>query len=455
MATIAITVSRGSIARNVLGSDAYRLLRNAGHHILFLVPDPTASDFVEAFGGEYVRIERLIDPPQNWCDQLLVGVAKALVYNATTELRDRYGYLSASETNAVRRIVKRLVFYPLRNLDILKDVLRWFDAHVRPAHEYDALFQSIRPDLLFATNPTETADAHVMKAARRYDIRIVAMPKSWDNLPKLSMRVAPDQLLVWGQALIDHAVRYQHIPRERITVVGVPQFDVVANDSIRQSREDFFDSIGVDPAHRLIVFGSEGKVSPGDPEIAEMMVSAIERGAFGPNVTLFIRPYFSLVGEERKFDGLVNRPQVVIDHWFTRRPGFRDQWDYSSVHARHFSNLMRHMDVMVCYTSTLALDAALYDRPVVHVGFDGYKKKPYGQSHRRWYDSAHFTEIMKISGNQIAESPEALVDQIRDALEQPELGRAGRQRLIEQFCFAADGKSGQRIFAALEAALSA
>ncbi len=446
MATIFITVSRGSIAWNIFGSGKlHTRLRNAGHRLVLLVPTLADPFFTETFGGDGIRMAQLVDPRQTFLDQVLVGLHKALVYNTTTDLRDRYGFLSASETNAVRRVLKRLIFRPLRNIGWLKEAVRWADALFRPAREYDALFAEEQPALVFVTNPTETADAHVMKAARRHGVRVVAMPKSWDNLPKLSMRAKPDHLLVWGSAIVRHAQAFQNMRSADITVVGVPQFDVVADAAMEETRETFFAKIGVDPARKLIVFGSEGKVTPGDPAVAAQLALAVHAGAFGMPATLYIRPYFALKGEEDKFAALRGMPNVVIDRWFTRRSGFRDSWDYSQGHAAHFSNLIRHADVMVCYTSTLTLDAALYDRPVVHIGFDGDVKKPYGESHRRWYDSEHFKEIMAASGIRIAETPDELIAQVRDALADPRREAAGRTRLIASFCMAADGKAGERI----------
>jgi len=445
MFTVFITISRGSIARNILHSDAFRILRERGIRIVLLAPAWEDPQFQKEFGGENVAFVPLLDQRQNFLDRIIVGIAKGLVYNATTELRDRYGFLSRKETSPFRRFIKRLIFRPLRNVGWLKEMMRQIDAILRPAREYDALFRAEHPGLIFVTNPTENADARVMKAARRHGVKVVAMPKSWDNLPKLSLRVKPDLLLLWGKALIPHALRYQHIEESRIRLVGVPQFDAMTDPKMAMTREEFFRSIGADPNRKLIVFGSEGKVTPGDPELAEILAGMVERDELGSPSQLYIRPYFALRGEEDKFRALAGRPNVIIDHWFTRTAGFRDSWDYTLEHARHFTNLMRHMDVMVCHASTLTLDAAVHNKPAVNLGFDGFTPKSYGDSVLRWYDSAHYANIMAQKGSRLAKNPAELREHLTAYLQNSSLDDEGRARLREQYCFRSDGGAGRRI----------
>lgn len=441
--TIFITISRGSIAKNILRTAVFDRLKLAGIKIVILSPAYEAADFKSDFGGKNIFFEPLYEHQWSRLDYFFVGLHKALVYNESTVLRDKYGILDKSETSTWRRISKKIFFIPLSHWGGLKEFVRWLDKILLPGHKYDSLFLKYKPDLVFSTNPIEDADSYVLKAAKKFGVRTVGMPKSWDNLPKMSFRVKTGHTILWGQALVDQVRRYQHVKRSDISIVGVPQFDIYATNQSR--REDFFKKIGVDPSRQLLVFGSNSKYTPFDAEIAEMILGWITKGELAKDCVLFIRPYFAARGEEKKFDQFIGQPNVVIDHWFKHNVNFRDSWDYSNEHLIHFADLMRHMSIMINYPSTLTLDAAAVDKPIINLAFDGKTKRSYGESIARWYDSSHFKEVMARDGSEVVDSPKELKAAINAYLTNPKLKSEGRVRLRTDFCYIIDGQSANRL----------
>ena len=443
MKTIFITISRGSIAKNILRTSVFARLKSAGTKIVILSPAYNTGDFKADFDGENIFFEPLYEHQWSALDYFFVGLHKALVYNETTALRDQYGILDKSETSVWRRISKKIIFVPLSHLGWLKELVRWLDRVFLPGNKYDSVFKKYKPDLVFSTNPIEDADSYVLKAAKKFGARTVGMPKSWDNLPKMSFRVKTDRIILWGEALVDQAKRFQNVKRADISIVGVPQFDIYATNQSR--REDFFRKIGADHNRQLLVFGSNSKYTPFDAEIAGMIIDWIKKGELAKDCTLFIRPYFAARGEEKKFDQFIGQPNVVIDHWFKHNNNFRDSWDYSNEHLTHFADLMRHMSIMINYPSTLTLDAAAVDKPIINLAFDGLEKRSYGESIARWYDSSHFKEVLARDGSNVVYSPEELKTAINLYLTDPKLKSEGRARLRAEFCYIIDGKSSDRL----------
>ncbi len=443
MKTIFITISRGSIVKNILRTAVFDKLKQSGVQIVILSPAYQAADFKADFSGENIFFEPLYEHTWGRLDYFFVGLHKALVYNESTVLRDQYGILDKSETSVWRRVSKKIIFVPLSRLGWLKELVRLLDRLFLPGHKYDSVFLKYKPNLVFSTNPIEDADSYVLKAAKRYSVRTVGMPKSWDNLPKMSFRVKTDHTILWGEALVDQAKRFQNVKRSDISIVGVPQFDIYATNQSR--REDFFKKIGVDPNRHLLVFGSNSKYTPFDAEIAEMILEWITKGELIKDCTLFIRPYFAARGEEKKFDQFIGQPNVVIDRWFKHNNNFRDSWDYSSEHLIHFADLMRHMSIMINYPSTLTLDAAAVDKPIINLAFDGKIKRSYGESIARWYDSSHFKEVLARDGSTVVYLREELKVAINAYLADSSLKSEGRARLRDEFCYTIDGKSADRL----------
>ena len=57
MKTIFITISRGSIAKNILHNDFYQIIKDAGLRIVILSPAFKYPDFIKEFDGENIFFE--------------------------------------------------------------------------------------------------------------------------------------------------------------------------------------------------------------------------------------------------------------------------------------------------------------------------------------------------------------------------------------------------------------
>ncbi len=124
---------------------------------------------------------------------------------------------------------------------------------------------------------------------------------------------------------------------------------------------------------------------------------------------------------------------------------------YSEVEKRdmeHLADTLFHSDVTINTCSTMSIDAAAFDKPVINIVFDGHEKKPYYDSVRQFYDETriHYVPILKSGGVRLANNKEELIKYINMYLENPDLDREGRKKIIEEQCWKLDGKSGERIF---------
>lgn len=445
MKTIFITLSRGSIARNVFQTDVCKVLHESGARLVFFTPAWNNGEFKRSFSAPNVFFEPL--PRANWgrLDTFLIGLAKGLIYNRSTYLVDRFGIYSKQEANFTRYIFKRLFFWPLSRLHFLRDILRAVDRALTLDRSLLPIFEKYKPDLVYSTNPSESDDAVVLKAAKHLGVPTAEMPKSWDNLSKLSFRAKADKLLAWSEYVKNEAIKFQNYKPEDIRIVGIPQFDIYKQPERLMSREDFFRFIGADPAKRLILFGSEGKVSVNDPDIVETIIKFMGEGSLAAPCQLFIRPYLSFPDDEKKFSRFAGAPDVILDRWFRPKPDFYDHWDYSREQHEFMANLLHWADMMVTSMSTLTLDASANNLPVINISYDGYDKKPYGESMTRYYDSEHYRVVVATGAPLLVKDERELKDGINAYLKNRNLRQEGRKKLVDYFCAPLDGRSGKRV----------
>ena len=140
-----------------------------------------------------------------------------------------------------------------------------------------------------------------------------------------------------------------------------------------------------------------------------------------------------------------NTNTVFIDSNYDHSTGFKDRWDYSKNQIKYFTNIMRYADIVITSASTISLDAAAFDKPVINITFDGYKKIPYAESIAHWYDSEYHGRVVKTGGVWMVDNEIELLNSINSYLDNPTLLSAGRERLRNYFCYKIDGLSGNRI----------
>ena len=100
---------------------------------------------------------------------------------------------------------------------------------------------------------------------------------------------------------------------------------------------------------------------------------------------------------------------------------------------------------MVNVASTIAIEAAICDTPVVNIGFDGPEPRPLLDSAARYYRYTHYRPLVELEAVRVADSPEAMVELIRRSLDDPSLDRAGRARAAEELCYRVDGRASERV----------
>jgi CDP-glycerol glycerophosphotransferase (TagB/SpsB family) len=115
-------------------------------------------------------------------------------------------------------------------------------------------------------------------------------------------------------------------------------------------------------------------------------------------------------------------------------------------HIVEWVNTFRHADVVVNLSSTVTVDAAIFDRPVVNLDFDPEPGQPnqalVKDVNHLW---THFKPIAESGGVWLVNDWEELTMAVKTYLRQPELHREKRRWIAEYVCGYTDGKCGERM----------
>jgi len=125
-----------------------------------------------------------------------------------------------------------------------------------------------------------------------------------------------------------------------------------------------------------------------------VLMAAIDGGRFGQAQLLVrLHPRDDL----DRYEQFRGTPQLIVEKPFkkTVKSGDGLDVDITSDNQQHLADTLRHSDVVVTVASTIAIEASIFDTPVVDVSFDGETPVDFAMSARRYYRFTHYANITR------------------------------------------------------------
>jgi hypothetical protein len=444
--TVFLFLRQGISNRNLLRTDFLKVLKQSPEvRVVIVSPIGDEPGFRKEFEAANVCVEK-------W-PRTRVGFLEKRLKN----LKD-YIWVSRGLTQAIR--VRRLAQrgkLGLRWRDAMGSIAKTLGITERGINDWELgiyrspsslaeLYENYRPDLVVFTRLFGT-NLHVVKEAKKRGIPVLCLVESWDNfICKGPLSVVPDRMAVWNRSMVGEAHELHDFPADRVEVVGVPQFDLYMDESNFLEREEFFKGYGLDPQKKLITYAAstEGFI-PDEPNVVDRVYQALRNGRHAMPMQLMLRlhPITSPALRDEYFRRFSGRPDLVV-----QRPGrvstLHDGWDPSWSDMVHLASTIYHSDVIVNIASTMAIDAAVLDKPVVAVAFGALGKSTRSKFFDDIFQRSHYRKLAVTGGLHLVRSPDELADAVRAYLANPAMDADGRNRLREELCFRLDGKAGAR-----------
>jgi len=453
MATIFFSITHGFQARDLLRTDVFRVIRQAGVKVVILSPNHNDDYFVREFGGPGVSFEPLDMRVGRL--ELALGAFRRYVL-ASFKLNQTINALNErfNRSHSPRYLLLRGLNGVFGRLPFLRRWWMQLEASLFPGSQYDEVFARYRPDLLVTGGPgTIPADAHLIRCARRFGVRTACVLLSWDNLTsKGHMAAMPDDLVVWNRTMQREAAEYHGYAPERVYIAGVSHFDIYARPSAAGSHVRFCELHGLDPGRRIITLGTISPwLFPHNAAVAEILAEAVAAERFSKPCQLVVRLHPQAMSPGTAHTENINRFREIagrFPHVHLDLPAVRSDalmWDVDEADMMHLADLLRYSDVSLNAGSTLSIDSAIVDTPIVNIGFDGYVQEPLERSARRLYEFTHYANLVRTGGLRIAHSAQEMIAEINAYLDDPARDRPGRSLIVEEQCFRIDGLAGRRV----------
>lgn len=338
--------------------------------------------------------------------------------------------------------------YPM----VFDRLCRATDRMYRLSHDLKAVtaqLEEIRPDLVWSTYCVSGFEQPYILAARDLGIPVVTSILSFDNLTSRGWLPEFDRYMVWNDGMRDQLLSlYPGIHPDRVTVTGTPQFDFHRDANFLWTRTKTLERLDLPAGSRYFLYSTSAELlAPDEPDLViriAKMLSASE--ALGEHMLVVrLHPLDDWRRWARVAEASTN---IRISPAWDRRPD-PDGWTLSSSgdQARLVSTIS-HCDVCINVASTMSLDAAILDRPVVNVDFSSEQDSPRELLYEE-YAADHYRPLVESGGISIAHNWAELEALLKVFVRDPAEGRERRARMVRRECGDVDGRAGERLVAAL------
>jgi hypothetical protein len=382
---------------------------------------------------------------------------KFVVRTETTDLRfheEIEGMLYAVPTWKIGAYLFSTDF--LRRVPNLGNWLLWIENQFFQTHAHDEQIVELGLNCVLTPGFGNFGYGHAGNfalEAQRMNLPTFATITNYDNIVNMGFRgFTPTCLAVWSREMAEDVIKLHGFPTSKIEITGPLQYDRFMRP-LPLERDDFLRSINLDPQRKTIFFAGGINITRYF-EIYNLFVEQKESVCSEP-YNLVVRPYphvklLSSPGWQ------VLKKLFVDEGVYISAPGSIDAAGDRTVEFHQdlfmedgpdeLSYLLRYSDVMVNYFSTISLEAAICDLPVINVGYDLYT---YG--HRFHMTTAfqqrqtHNRRKLRLAASRVANNEIELLKYINAYLSDRTLDKEARYEYAVSECGQLDGQAGLRL----------
>jgi len=466
---IFISADHGMAIIYFLQSDVVPALLAAGTEIVVLTDDETKDRIEQRFAHKGLTFEGLrlkeankyastFRPRLQWLLAYLRRVGGS--WRINTEAMDSHIWEVWVENGWKFRlgiwIPAALAILKLRTFGFARNYLvRMQNRFVPSPNLYADLFASHRPDLLIASTAGWRLDRYLLREATLHNVPTMAAIVGWDNPSSYAIRGAPmDYATCWSQLQKDELIYGSDWNPEHVHIGGIPSYDGYFRKEWLLPKDDYFKLHGLDLNRKLISYAcSFVHFAPNFPNV-EALAKLVSSDALAEPSQLLIRLHPShfqdrpkIFAEERErifaLESKYPHVHVVKPVALGGSLGY-----YSGEDMDEKSSMMAHSDVLVTVYSTMVVETAVHDTPIVAAVIDipgGWNKpKKYSLSLKKIGNWPTHKRFRDAKAGRVASNEKELCEAINLYLKNPSLDSAERRKFIEDEITFTDGTSGKQ-----------
>ena len=464
---ICYVISHGFAARMLLQTGLIQRLVDSGKRIAIVTPDANDENLRELKNNPMVSVHDPQIKQTIWDDDYgfrRIYYTEDLKSNPVFWEKHLYSILYSKSKHPWKRLGPIYYYLIYQLIKIFPSIRARFKAsegkYLKSKKAYD-LVNEINPKLVVSTYPINFLESKFMYAAKQQGRGTLIHLLSWDNITSKGIfPVIPEYFIAWGPVMQQELKDYYHVTDEQVYVCGVPHFDHHIKVKEDPNFQPLLIELGLRPnSPYLFVAMSSPRFAPYEIDILEWLSEELNRGTFGNEMQLVIRPHPQNVQGAladtkwiKRLDALQG-DRVAIDYPSLHQSKVR--WSMKKSDMDHLSNLLVGCSVCINSGSTVSIDALIIEKPVILTSFDGHLKLNYWKSARRLIDYTHQRKFVELGGAEPVYDYVDLTNTIRQYIANPDRRLTERMHALKMECLSNDGKSTDRAIEAMKTILEA
>ncbi len=462
---IFISADHGLAIVYFLQSDVVPTLIESGVEVVLLTDDGLKDQITRRFGQPGLIVEGLriqearkysqrVSPTEQWWLSFLrrVGASGRINVEAMTSHVRQVEEEAVGKRRLVMPFAKMLIGL-LRRSKWARQTLVRRQMHFVP-NLYADLFEKYQPELVVASTPGWRLDRYLLREAAARGVPTAAVVVGWDNPSSYSLPGAPmDWITCWSEIQKEELVLGSDWDPARVNVGGIPSYDGYRKKQWLMDRDEYFKLHGLDPDRKLLGYACSFITFSPNYQNVEALAKLVSGDELAEPSQLLVRlhpnhfmdnPLFA--GERAKIKKLADELPHV--HLVEPVPLGGELGYYSGEDMPEKTSMMAYSDVFLTVYSTMVVEAAIHETPIVSVCIDN----PGG-----WNQSGKFSlalseignwpthQRFRLSGAGLeAQDYETLKDAVNHYLRDPQVDLEKCRQFILDECTFTDGTAGKR-----------
>jgi hypothetical protein len=365
------------------------------------------------------------------------------------------------KTRTLHRMLRGFILLARRTKCIRRIVL-WLESRLYLPQEHTEILRKHKPDLVITTSlGTFDYDQYVMRAANRLGIPTTTIVLSWDNTTARGYPGAmPDHAIAWTDAMTEELVNFNDMPREECWTGGIAHFDPYYREDPGFDPAAFKRTLGIEADKRIILVATKSPNAYAyNPNLAKILAEAIEDGRLPSDcqVLLRIHPlHYRFTNGKPAYGKLLDVYQELAAKHSSivlNEPEIgSNAMDYDMAEAEilFLTRLLQSTNVLVNIFSTMNIEGAIFDVPLVNVSFEDECLLYSAPTDARFdimidWRATHNQRLLAADGCRTVWNGDEMINAVRDYLQSPEMDSEGRRRIVEQEAGPNKGNAGQAI----------
>jgi hypothetical protein len=462
---IFISADHGMAIVYFLQSDVVPTILNSGIDVVLLTDEGLRDQIIKRFGRNGLEVEGLrlgqarkyfneVSSTEQWWLNFLrrVGGSKRINMEAMESHVQQVDYEAVGKRRMLMSFMKSIVGL-LRRSKIARKAIVSRQMRYSP-DLYTDLFDQYKPNLVVASTPGWRLDRYLMRQAVKREIPTAAVIVGWDNPSSYSIPGAPvDWITCWSDLQKEELVLGSDWDPDKVHIGGIPSYDGYYQKRWLMGRDDYYKLHGLNPKRKLISYACSFITFSPNYQNIEMLAGLVASNELNEHGQLLVRLHPNHFLDEPLFAGEREQIQALADrmphvHLVEPVPLGGELGHYSGEDMPEKTSMMAHSDVFTTVYSTMVVEAAVHDRPIISVCIDapgGWNQKgKFSLPLSKIGDWPTHQRFRESGAGMVAADRRELLKALNFYLDNPNAHQKQRRSFIEEECTFMDASAGKR-----------